>query len=277
MSPKMQEAPQNPPRSLTAPRVDLLGVGISDTNPADALRSIEWWLDKGKKDYVCVTPVSGVVAALEDPATLRAIDGAGLTVPDGMPVVWAIRRAGAGQAERVYGPDLMLSACERAAQRSWPCFFYGGKETVADTVATRLASRYRGMEIAGTHCPPFRELTMREEEDLAAEINASGARLVWVGVSTPKQDLWMARMVERLRGPVVLIGVGAAFNVHAGLVKRPPDWLGPLGLFWLYRLLQEPRRLWRRYLIGNAQFVTAILRRRPYLRGPRTADHGGRG
>jgi N-acetylglucosaminyldiphosphoundecaprenol N-acetyl-beta-D-mannosaminyltransferase len=254
------------PRSVTSPRVDLLGVGISDTNPADAVRTVEWWLEGGRKNYVCVTPVSGVMAAQEDPAALRAIDGAGLTVPDGMPLVWASRRAGARQAERVYGPDLMLALCELAAQRSWPCFFYGGKEGVADEVAAKLGSSYPGLPVAGTHCPPFRELTADEEDALTAQIDASGARIVWVGISTPKQDLWMARMVEGLRGPIVLIGVGAAFDVHAGLVKRPPDWLGPLGLFWLYRLAQEPRRLWRRYLVGNTKFVSGIIRRPPRLR-----------
>jgi N-acetylglucosaminyldiphosphoundecaprenol N-acetyl-beta-D-mannosaminyltransferase len=257
-----------PPRSLTAPRVDLLGVGISDTNPADAVRTVAWWLDNKHSDYVCVTPVSGVIAAQEDPAALRAIDGAGLTVPDGMPVVWASRRAGASQSERVYGPDLMLALCGLAAERSWPCFFYGGKEAVADAVAERLATRYPALRIAGTHCPPFRDLTVAEENEVAADIDASRAQLVWVGISTPKQDLWMARMVERLRGPAVLIGVGAAFDVHAGLIKRPPDWLGPLGLFWLHRFLQEPQRLWRRYLIGNPRFVVEIIRRPPRLRQP---------
>lgn len=254
------------PRALDAPRVDLLGVGISDTDLEDAVATVSWWLENGRKDYVCVTPVSGVIAAQDDPRAMRAIDGAGMTVPDGQPVVWASRWAGAAGSRRVYGPDLMLAVCERAAAQGWPCFFYGGAEGVAELVAENLGVRIPGLNCVGHFCPPFRELTEAEEDSIAATINASGARIVWVGISTPKQDLWMARMIDQLEGPIVLIGVGAAFDVHAGLVDQPPRWLGSLGLFWLYRLLQEPRRLWRRYLIGNPRFVAGLIRRRPHLR-----------
>ncbi|HUT79349.1 MAG TPA: WecB/TagA/CpsF family glycosyltransferase [Polyangia bacterium] len=263
-----------PPTALRNPRIDVLGVGIADTNELDAMRAIESWLQHGSagSHYVCLTPVSGVMAAQRDPTVLAAIDGADLALADGMPICWAGRAAGATNIDRVYGPDLMARLCELAAERGWPSYFYGGQEGVARRVAEHMQDRYPRFEVAGTHCPPFRELTEAERTAEAEEINTSGARLVWVGISTPKQDLWMASQVGRLRGPVVLLGVGAAFDIHAGVVRRPPDWLGPLGLWWLYRLAQNPTRLWRRYLKDNPQFVARILRRRPRLRQP--ADDG---
>lgn len=248
-------------------RVDVLGVGISDTTPKKVLRQIGSWIENGDREYVCVTPVSGVMMAQRDPAVLRALNGAGLTVPDGMPMVWSGRYAGASGIERVYGPDLMAAVCAEAPHRGWKAYLYGGGDGVARVLRTSLESRYPGIVIVGTHSPPFRPLSSAEKEEVAAAITESGAQLVWVGLSTPKQDLWMAEMIERIPGPTVMIGVGAAFDVHAGLRKQPPAWLGPLGLFWLYRLLQEPRRLWRRYAVDIPQFLVRIVRRKPFLRG----------
>jgi N-acetylglucosaminyldiphosphoundecaprenol N-acetyl-beta-D-mannosaminyltransferase len=250
----------------TDPRVDLLGVGISVTSPADARQRIEGWIDRGEGGYVCLTPVSGVMAAQRDRAVLRAVNGARLTAPDGMPVVWAGRYAGAHEIERVYGPDLMAALCERASTRGWKCFLYGGGEGVAKTLRSRLEARFPGIEIVGIRSPPFRAPTADELDQVAAEIDRSGGQLVWVGLSTPKQDLWMAEMSQRLPTGIVMIGVGAAFDIHAGLRKQPPSWLGPLGLFWLYRLLQEPRRLWRRYATDIPGFLIRVARRRPVLR-----------
>ncbi len=248
-------------------RVDVLGVGISVTTPDDALQQIDSWIKEGHREYVCVTPVSGVMTAQRDPAVLEALNGAGMTVPDGMPIVWSGRYAGASEIERVYGPDLMESVCAEARTRGWKSFLYGGREGVAGALRSQLEQRFPGIEIVGTYSPPFRPLTPAEKEAVAASIANSGAQLVWVGLSTPKQDLWMAEMVERVAKPIVMIGVGAAFDVHAGLKNRPPAWLGPLGLFWLYRLVQEPRRLWRRYIVDLPQFLVRIVRRKPFLRG----------
>ena len=252
--------------------MDVLGVGISDTSLGSATAEIASWVENGNQEYVCVTPVSGVMAAQRDPHVARALNSAGLTVPDGMPMVWSGRYAGARGIERVYGPDLMESICDEAARRGWGNFFYGGAPGTADRLAERLSVRFPGFRVAGVHSPPFRPLTDAERNEVARKIDASGARLVWVGLSTPKQDLWMADMVRRLREPAVLVGVGAAFDIHAGLRSRPPNWLGPLGLFWLYRLLQEPRRLAPRYLVDIPQFVFATLRRRPFLRPIGHAD-----
>lgn len=252
-------------------RVDVLGARISNTSPDHALATIRSWVETGRRSYVCVTPVSGVMAARRDPAVRNALNSAGLTVPDGMPIVWAGRYAGANGIARVYGPDLMEAVCAEAAARGWACYFYGGAPGVPERLGSRLQTRFPGLKIAGGHSPPFGQATEGEKAEAASAIARSGARLIWVGLSTPKQDLWMADMVDRIDAPVILLGVGAAFDIHAGLKARPPGWLGPLGLFWLFRLLQEPRRLWRRYLFDIPQFLIAIGRSRPTL-APQAAE-----
>lgn len=257
---------------MQARRIDVLGVGVSETSPADALSVIESWVESGSKEYVCVAPVSSVMAARRDPEVMRALNGASLTVPDGMPLVWAGRCAGATGIQRVYGPELMAAVCAAAAQRGWSSYLYGGAAGVPELLSERLSERFPGMEVAGTHSPPFRPLQDDERAELAKEIDRSGADLVWVGLSSPKQDLWMADMVGRLERPAVLLGVGAAFDIHAGLKRPPPTWMGPLGLFWLYRLLQEPRRLWRRYLVDIPAFIGAVAGQRPALRPTEPQD-----
>jgi N-acetylglucosaminyldiphosphoundecaprenol N-acetyl-beta-D-mannosaminyltransferase len=246
--------------------VDVLGIGVTATSMDEAVDTIERWIENGDRQYVCCTPVAGVMASQNDDAVRRAHNESGLTVPDGMPMVWAGRFAGARQISRVYGPDLMERVCELASVRGWRCFLYGGAPGVPKEVAGRLRHRFPGLNVVGTYSPPFRPLTAIESDEVTRMINSSGAELVWVGISTPKQELWMAERVKQLEPPVVLIGVGAAFDIHSGRKRRPPRWMGPLGLFWMFRLLQEPRRLWRRYLLGNLRFMAAIIRRRPFLR-----------
>lgn len=207
------------------------------------------------------------MAAQRDPDTLRALNGADLVVPDGMPIVWAGRLAGAAGIARVYGPDLMLALCEQAGRRGWPIFLYGGEKGVSDRLAARMKLRFPLIQVVGSFSPPFRALHSHEYDAIANRIVESGAQLVWVGLSSPKQDLWMAEMKRRLQGaPVVLIGVGAAFDIHAGLKRQPPRWMGPLGLYWFYRLLQEPRRLWHRYSRDIPAFLLKVARNPPALR-----------
>jgi N-acetylglucosaminyldiphosphoundecaprenol N-acetyl-beta-D-mannosaminyltransferase len=249
-----------------ARRVDVLGVGISITSMDAAVQTIASWIENEERKYVCCTPVDGVMRSQEDEAVHRAHDQSGLTVPDGMPMVWAGRFAGARKISRVYGPDLMERVCELAARRGWRCFLYGGDPGVPEDLSDHLVAQFPGLQVVGTYSPPFRPLTAGESDDVTEMINDSGAELVWVGISTPKQELWMAEHIGRLDPPVVLIGVGAAFDIHSGRVRKPPEWMGPLGLYWLYRLFQEPGRLWRRYLVGNLRFLAAIIRRRPFLR-----------
>lgn len=255
-----------PARDAAHPRVDVLGVGISVTSLEHTLATIAGWIERGERRYVCVTPVAGVMACQDDPELLDVFNGSGLTVPDGMPMVWAGRYAGAREISRVYGPDLMEAVCALASKNGWRSFLYGGGTGTAELLAHRLSERFPGLEIAGTHTPPFGTPTAEEDADIVERINASGAELVWVGLPTPAQDRWMAEHLVRLTAPKVLIGVGAAFDVHSGRKRPPPRWMGPLGLYWLYRLAQEPRRLWRRYLVQNPRFVAKIVRRPPELR-----------
>lgn len=246
------------------PRVDVLGVGISAVNMSMALAEIARWIEEGEQHYVCVTGVHGVMESQRDPELLRIHNASGLTTPDGMPMVWASRWAGMRHVERVYGPELMLELCAMASQRGWTSFFYGGRPGVAEELADRLVARLPDLEVVGTHSPPFRPLTPEEDNEIVDTINRADPHLLWVGLSTPKQERWMAEHVGRLRAPV-LLGVGAAFDINAGLLPQAPRWVQRSGFEWLYRLLREPRRLWRRYLSNNPRFVWEILRHPPRL------------
>ena len=258
----MRTRPQTPVASFA--RVDVLGVGISAIDPDDALGEVTRWIDNGIQHYVCVTGVHGVMESQGDAELLRIHNESGLTTPDGMPMVWAARLAGAKNTQRVYGPDLMLAVCERAAQRGWGCFLYGATDEVLDQLRNNLSDRFPGLKIVGTHSPPFRPLTPEEDAAVIREINDSGAQIVWVGLSTPKQERWMASHIGRVNAPA-LFGVGAAFDIHAGTLKQAPRWMQRSGLEWLFRLASEPRRLWRRYAVNNPRFVLAISRRRPRI------------
>ena len=249
------------------PRVDVLGVEISAVNMKMTLDTVIGWVMSNDRQYVCVTGVHGVMESQRDSELAAIHNNAGLTTPDGMPMVWAGRAAGAHWIQRVYGPDMMLAVLAEAQARSWSSFLYGGAPGVPELLAERLEQRIPGLQVAGTHSPPFRPLTSDEVHETAALINASGASLVWVGLSTPKQERWMSELRPLLEAPV-LFGVGAAFDFHAGRVKQAPPWMQASGLEWLYRLSREPRRLWKRYLTNNPRFVIAIARRRPRLVAP---------
>ncbi len=223
------------------------------------------WMDAvvaaGARGYVTAAAVNLVMSAHEQPQTLAAVLGATLAVPDGMPLVWALRALGHERATRVYGPELMARYCERAARNGTPVYLYGGRhdDAARELLARRLRERFRGLRIVGSSAPPFRELTAAEDEREIELINSSGAAVVWVGTGQPKQERWMHEMRARLTPPL-LIGVGAAFDFHAGLVKQAPPWMQRHGLEWLYRLYREPRRLWRRYARYNPRFVVAFAR-----------------
>lgn len=243
---------------MTVPCTNILGVQISAIDMAMALRTIEAWISRRESHYVCVTGVHGVMESWRDQKLCRIHNAAGLVTPDGMPLVWLSRLMGFRQVERVYGPDLMLAVCKRSATQGYRQFFYGGAPGVADTLAHRLQSRFPGLQVAGFHSPPFRQLTPEEDTDLVERINALQPDILWVGLGTPRQERWMAAYVGRLNVPV-LIGVGAAFDFHAGLKRQAPSWMQNSGLEWLFRLLREPRRLWRRYLINNPWFIWLVL------------------
>jgi N-acetylglucosaminyldiphosphoundecaprenol N-acetyl-beta-D-mannosaminyltransferase len=218
----------------------------------------------GERGYVTAAAVNLVMSAHEDPETMAAVLQATLAVPDGQPLVWALRALGHSHATRVYGPDLMANFCARAASDGTPMYLYGGRDELAlKLLETRLRERFVGINLVGGYSPPFRALSDEEEERVIAEIDGSGAAVVWVGIGQPKQEKWMAHMRPRLQAPL-LMGVGAAFDFHAGLVPQAPPWMQRNGLEWTYRLSREPRRLWRRYARYNPRFVVGFARQ--YLR-----------
>lgn len=246
--------------------MDVLGVTVNATNLDTAVARIGRFVTDDDRQYVCVTGVHGVMESVRDTSLRDVHNGSGLTTTDGMPLVWCARRAGVRSAERVYGPDLMLAVCASAAQHGWSSYLYGGADGVAERLAAQLVLRFPALKIAGTHSPPFRPLLPEEEEDVVTRINSSGADLVWVGLSTPRQERWMQAMRPRLDASV-LLGVGAAFDFHAGLLRQAPPWMRQSGLEWAFRLGVEPRRLWRRYLRNNPEFVVRVLAHPPRLVG----------
>lgn len=258
-------------RPPVIPRVDVLGVGISAIDMDVAVDEIGRWINAREKHYVCVTNVHVVMECQRDAELKRIHNDSGLTTPDGMPIVWAAHRAGANHVRRVYGPDLMLRLCEQAATYGWTSYFYGARPGVAERLAARLTARFPGLRVVGLELPPFRPLT--DEEDAAAvrRINAAQPDLVWVGLGAPRQEHWMAAHTGRLNAPV-LLGVGAAFDMHAGMLAQAPPWMQRSGLEWAYRLYREPRRLWRRYLSTNPRFAISILRHPPVLRMAEPSD-----
>ena len=256
--PRTTVAPHPRDAGLTA-RVDVLGVQVSAIDVPAALATVDAWIARGERHYVCVSGVHGVMESLRDPA-LRAIhNAAGLVTPDGMPLVWLGRLAGQSQMARVYGPDLMLAACAHGVARGWRHFFYGGGDGVPEMLAERMRARAPGLDVVGTYSPPFRALAPEEEDAVVTRINAATPDVVWVGLSTPKQERWMAAYRARLTAPV-LVGVGAAFDFHAGLKRQAPYWMQRSGLEWAFRLATEPRRLGRRYLVNNPLFVWHVAR-----------------
>ena len=225
-------------------RMNVLGVPVSALTMAQALLTLDAWIAAGEPHYVCVADVHGIMEGQRDD-DFRAIQcGAGMVTPDGMPLVWLARWRGQRHVERVYGPDLMLATCERSVAAGYRHFFYGGAPGVVDLLVERLTSRFPGLQVAGTYAPPFRSLTQQEDDAVVQRINAAHPHIIWVGLGTPKQDRWMAEHNGRL-GSAILIGVGAAFDFHAGVKRQAPRFIQRSGFEWLFRLACEPRRLWR--------------------------------
>jgi N-acetylglucosaminyldiphosphoundecaprenol N-acetyl-beta-D-mannosaminyltransferase len=246
-------------------RVNVLGVGVSALNLPLAAAMIERWLYADRRDYVCVTGVHGIIESRRNPAVRAIHNAAGLVTPDGMPLVWLVRLAGYRTTGRVYGPDLMLELLGRSVPQGFTHFLYGATEATLMQLRTKLLARFPGLRIVGCLAPPFRTLTPAEDEEAVAAINRANPDIVWVGLSTPKQEIWMAEHRSFLTAKV-LLGVGAAFDFHAGRLRQAPSWMQRSGLEWLFRLCQEPRRLGRRYLYGNSRFILEILAQKSGLR-----------
>ena len=254
------DAPTAPP-----PQVAVLGAPLALIDYAGTLGWMEARIADRRPGYICVAATHTVMAMREDPALHAAVRDASFTVPDGQPLVWALNALGHPLADRVYGPDLMWLACARAAETGARMYLHGGRnepEALAG-LARRLRLAHPGLRIVGGSTQHFGEYTDAELDELAARINATRPDVVWVGLGVPRQEKWMQRMRPRLEAPV-LVGVGAAFDFHAGLMPQAPDWMQRSGLEWLFRLSREPRRLWRRYLRYNPRFVTGFAQQ--YLR-----------
>jgi N-acetylglucosaminyldiphosphoundecaprenol N-acetyl-beta-D-mannosaminyltransferase len=255
---------------LSIDRVNVLGVGVS---VIDQDRAREFLFDAvraGTRGYVTVTGVHGVSEAQGDD-TLRAIfDRALLVTPDGMPMVWMGRLQGHESIRRVYGPDLMLNLCEHSVAAGYSHFLYGGTPGVAEELRANLEQRFPGIRIVGTFTPPFRRLNDNELSDLQAMVHGTKPDFFWVGLSTPKQERFMAQHLSVLPEAKIFIGVGAAFDLLIGRVRQAPAAMQKVGLEWFYRLLQEPKRLWKRYLVNNPLFIlragAQLLGLRKYLR-----------
>jgi N-acetylglucosaminyldiphosphoundecaprenol N-acetyl-beta-D-mannosaminyltransferase len=244
--------------------VEILGVPLAVSDYDEVIAWMEAMVASERRGWLTAAAVNLVMSARDDPSTMRAVLEATLAVPDGQPLVWALRLLGNRRATRVYGPDLMELYCARAATTSTPIYLYGGRsEEALGLLRERLLARFPGLRVVGGWSPPFRPLTAAERAEVAAEIDGSGAKVVWVGIGQPKQELWMSEMRPLLAAPL-LVGVGAAFDFHAGIVSQAPGWMQRNGLEWLYRLSREPRRLWRRYALQNPRFVMGFARQ--YLR-----------
>ena len=242
------------PPCSTCARTNILGVGVSAVDMAQAVAQIACWIEEGAREYVVVACVNDIMHAHRDPALRRMTNAAGMVTPDGMPLVFLSRWLGQAHVDRVYGPDLMLAASTMLAERGYRSFYYGGAEGVAERLAEVMEARFPGLRTAGAYAPPFRALSPEEDAAIVARINAAKPDVVWVALGCPKQTVWMAEHRALLDAPV-LVGVGAAFDFHTGRIPQAPRWMQRHALEWLFRLLTEPRRLWRRYLIHNPLFV----------------------
>jgi N-acetylglucosaminyldiphosphoundecaprenol N-acetyl-beta-D-mannosaminyltransferase len=259
MRPKSSLQPR--PAPIPAPpTVEVLGVPLALTNYDGTLDWIDDTVAQRGRGYVCVCNVHAVMASAEDAELRSALLSSSLNVPDGQPLVWAINALGHPLPNRVYGPELMARACDRAVATAQRFYLYGGRNQGAlFQLALNLRQRYPGIKIVGGYSPPHRPLTDEERDAIATEIDNSRADVVWIGIGVPKQEKWMADMRSYLAAPV-LVGVGAAFDFHAGLVPQAPNWIQGAGLEWAYRLAHEPRRLWRRYARYNPRFLGAFAR-----------------
>lgn len=242
-------------------RTNVLGVGVSPINMRMALDQLDRWIADQDRQYVSVCTVHTIMECRRDDRLRRIVNAAGMTTPDGMPLVWLSRLAGHRHVSRVYGPDLMLAEMAESAGKGHRHFFYGGSTGVAERLAAAMRSRFPGITVAGTFSPPIGSAEELCNDEAASAINAARPDIVWVGVSSPKQEFWMKCMRPALSAPV-LIGVGAAFDFHTGSVRQAPRWMQRSGLEWLFRLVQEPRRLWRRYLVDNPWFLYELARQK---------------
>lgn len=236
--------------SVLSAQIDILSWG-------DALSRLHTWAAGQESRYVCICNVHSVVTANQDPAFQSVVNQADMATPDGMPVAWALRRKGFAGQQRINGPDLMWRYCQQAEASGQSVYFYGSTDSTLALLLDKLKVVFPKLIVGGDYSPPFRALTDDEDAAVVERINASGAGVVFVSLGCPKQEMWMA--AHRGKIHAVMIGVGAAFDYHAGTIKRAPLWMQNAGLEWFYRLVSEPRRLWRRYLVTNSIYMAKVV------------------
>ncbi len=234
-------------------RAFVVGIPFDVVDWTQSLGRVQEWATRRESHYVCICNVHSVVTASQDDDFFRVISEADMATPDGAPVAWMLRKIGYSKQQRINGPDFMWRYCELAASRDESIYLYGGMQGTLDLLQMRLRAAFPGLVIAGAYSPPYRDLSVDEDYSAVEAINASGAGTVWVSLGCPKQELWMA--AHRGRINAVMIGVGAAFDYHAGTIRRAPQWMQNAGLEWFYRLASEPGRLWKRYLVTNTLFI----------------------
>jgi N-acetylglucosaminyldiphosphoundecaprenol N-acetyl-beta-D-mannosaminyltransferase len=263
------------------PAAHVLGVDVDAIDMEGALRRITVLLQDSRKSYVCVAGVHGVMEAQQNPQLLKIYSGSEMTIPDGMPLAWVGRMQGHIAMQRVTGPDLMLEVFRRKEFSQVTHFLYGGRDGIAEELRDKLTERFPWVKIVGTYTPPFRELSEAEAAQFMSVTAALKPDIIWIGISCPKQEIFMARYLPDLETKL-MFGVGAAFDYHTGHIRDCADWIKHAGLQWLHRLLQDPRRLWRRYLRNNPAFVWKItlqmlgVRRypsTPQVRSPEAQPH----
>jgi N-acetylglucosaminyldiphosphoundecaprenol N-acetyl-beta-D-mannosaminyltransferase len=257
-------APARVPEALPSPSDvrsrEIIELPIALTDYGQTMDVMDGMIARRERGYVCCVAVHAVMVAQSDPEMRSALLGSTLTVPDGMPLVWAANLLGESLPNRVYGPELMRRYTERCRDRGHRVWLYGGRDQGSlAQLALNMRTAAPGLSIVGGYSPPFRPLTDSEEDELAEQINAAKPDIVWVGIGVPKQEKWMARMRERIDVPV-MCAVGAAFDFHAGRISQAPSWMQERGLEWTYRIAQEPRRLLPRYLYYNPRFMVALGR-----------------
>ena len=236
---------------------NVLNVPVDVIDWQGAIDQIFEWASVRESKVVCICSVHSIVTARQNRAHAQNLMNADMVTPDGAPVAWTVKGKGHPDQERISGPDLMLKACQRAAETGEKFFLYGGTPASLSRLEEALRAKFPKLNIAGAFSPPFRDLTGEEDAAIVEKINSSGAEIVWVGLGCPKQEAWMH--AHRGRINAVMVGVGAAFDFHAGVIKRAPLWMQRSGLEWVHRMAQDPRRLVKRYLVTNTIFVIGTL------------------
>lgn len=239
-------------------KVKVLEVDFTAASWDEILNQIYQWGAARESRIICISNVHSLITAREDPAFGAIVNDADLTTPDGAPIAWLISRLFKKRQARINGPDLMFKYCQLIENTPQSIFLYGSSDSTLSTLKVKLLESFPQLKIAGTYSPPYRPLTYEEDLKITDLINKSGAGTVWISLGCPKQERWMAD--HRTRIMSVMIGVGAAFDYHAGTLKRAPHWMQNSGLEWFYRLLLEPKRLWRRYLVTNSKFIILVVR-----------------